>query len=420
MVISVAGRDTRYWSGPASTMIAHDVLDHLAEAVPGDGLQIYGVLDHVRELASASGQTVVISTRVLLFLAGRDQWGAAQGDVARRLELQKHGHPASLSRGRQPGVSAALPEVQLLGAEVSLPGSTGIRAGTPGSTGRGTIIAIPYWDPRPIWCRPVIYDPCPLWVYWQTPVWTPLAGGRVRHVGRREAGRGCRPSSPTCNCWRCGLSIRAIPRRSSGPRYRVWFRNNGDQADHAAVQRDAVCRQRRAARGRTCRRPACGSRRSRPATSQSVDVRLPVEVYAMGRDAAGQPGAVWHAARAGRRQPRSAGDDQGQQRRPACAGRHSAGRSGGVRRRARRGPAGRRSDRGRRRFRPRSRAGCWCIVGGQEMEAEILGWYDLGVRLTLPKMPLAGPTRGRSDRRPRRRRGRQSGEDHGRALNEPA
>ncbi|MFH1918424.1 MAG: hypothetical protein ABIP48_00860, partial [Planctomycetota bacterium] len=31
-------------------------------------------------------------------------------------------------------------------------------------------------------------------------------------------------------------------------------------------------------------------------------------------------------------------------------------------------------------------------LGGIEMEAEILGWYDLGVRLVLPALPLAGPT----------------------------
>ena len=68
VVISVAGRDTRYWSGPASTMIAHDVLDHLAEAAPGDGLQIYSVLDHVRQLGRASARSVVISTRGAPFL----------------------------------------------------------------------------------------------------------------------------------------------------------------------------------------------------------------------------------------------------------------------------------------------------------------------------------------------------------------
>ena len=31
-------------------------------------------------------------------------------------------------------------------------------------------------------------------------------------------------------------------------------------------------------------------------------------------------------------------------------------------------------------------------LGGIEMEAEILGWYDLGVRLSMPKLPLAGAT----------------------------
>jgi hypothetical protein len=31
-------------------------------------------------------------------------------------------------------------------------------------------------------------------------------------------------------------------------------------------------------------------------------------------------------------------------------------------------------------------------LGGIEMEPEILGWYDLGVHLTLPELPLAGPT----------------------------
>ncbi len=31
-------------------------------------------------------------------------------------------------------------------------------------------------------------------------------------------------------------------------------------------------------------------------------------------------------------------------------------------------------------------------LGGLELDAEILGWYDLGVRFTLPKIPLAAPT----------------------------
>ena len=31
-------------------------------------------------------------------------------------------------------------------------------------------------------------------------------------------------------------------------------------------------------------------------------------------------------------------------------------------------------------------------LGNIEMQAEIHGWYDLGVQLVLPNLPLAGPT----------------------------
>ncbi len=31
-------------------------------------------------------------------------------------------------------------------------------------------------------------------------------------------------------------------------------------------------------------------------------------------------------------------------------------------------------------------------LGGVEMEAQVLGWYDLGVRIALPKLPLAAAT----------------------------
>jgi hypothetical protein len=80
VVIGVAGRDTRYWCGPASAMITHDVLDHLADAAPWDGLQIYSVLDRVRQLGRASARTVVISTRGAPFLTGANEWDA----IARR------------------------------------------------------------------------------------------------------------------------------------------------------------------------------------------------------------------------------------------------------------------------------------------------------------------------------------------------
>lgn len=74
LAISVAGRETKHWSGPASILIAHDLLDHLAEAAPGDGLQIYSVLDHAREASHGQSRTVVISTRGAPFLTGGGRW----------------------------------------------------------------------------------------------------------------------------------------------------------------------------------------------------------------------------------------------------------------------------------------------------------------------------------------------------------
>jgi uncharacterized protein (DUF58 family) len=76
IVISVSGRETRYWAGPASTLIAHEVVDHLAEAAPGDGRQIGRVLEHVRTLGGARARSVVISTREAPVLTGADERNA--------------------------------------------------------------------------------------------------------------------------------------------------------------------------------------------------------------------------------------------------------------------------------------------------------------------------------------------------------
>ncbi len=74
LVISVAGRESKFWSGPASSILAQEVLDHLAEALPGDGLGIYAVLDQVRQFGAGKAQTLVISTRGAPFLTSGDDW----------------------------------------------------------------------------------------------------------------------------------------------------------------------------------------------------------------------------------------------------------------------------------------------------------------------------------------------------------
>lgn len=74
VVVCVAGSDNRFWSGPVSLLMAHEVHDHLASVTPGNGLRIYEVLDQVRETNRGQGRAVVISTRGAPFLTARDEW----------------------------------------------------------------------------------------------------------------------------------------------------------------------------------------------------------------------------------------------------------------------------------------------------------------------------------------------------------
>ncbi|MBX3451315.1 MAG: hypothetical protein KF777_17235 [Planctomycetaceae bacterium] len=81
------------------------------------------------------------------------------------------------------------------------------------------------YDPRPFVCRPIWVDPCPTWTYWQTPVvWQPLpvvTCGTWVDV----------PVQTVSNVDLQLLAVRFVdpghPEQDLGPRYRVWFRNNG-------------------------------------------------------------------------------------------------------------------------------------------------------------------------------------------------
>lgn len=83
---------------------------------------------------------------------------------------------------------------------------------------------VPFYDPRPFYCRPVVYQPCQPWVYYQYPVWQPLP-------------------VVTCGTWvnvqpvviQTGMDLQLLAVRfvdnghseqNLGPRYRVWVRNN--------------------------------------------------------------------------------------------------------------------------------------------------------------------------------------------------
>jgi len=245
----------------------------------------------------------------------------------------------------------------------------------------------PYWDPRPIWRRPVYCEPCPRWVYWDTPVFVVLpetpSGAWVDLKPVEVA-----PSQIDVQLVAVRFVDPGHPEEKQGPRYRVWLRNNSaepisqpfhvvllaasneklsDDLPQAGVRIDAI---------------GAGE-------IQSVDIRLPAEVYAMNRDALGRsaPFSNLHVLVDADRQL----NDIDRTNNGACltpadilpvdpvafelapatakpgdtvilAGEGLGPEPGQV----------------------------LVLVEGKELEAEIQGWYDLGVRWTVPQAAASG------------------------------
>jgi len=245
------------------------------------------------------------------------------------------------------------------------------------------------YDPRPLWCRPVVYVPAPHWVYWEVPVWRPLPAA-------------------TCGTWvdvepvvvgpKYDLQLLAIrfvdaghPDEALGPRYRVWFRNNSEQA---ITEPFDVLLFASNDGGLSAGLPQGGVRVTSIGKGevQSVDVRLPVEASVVGVDEqdppTSSPGTLQVLVDANRQVAETDEANNGAtvpredvlpvdpaafELEPSTAPVGSdvvlAGEGFGP------GPGQ-----------------VLLHLGGIEMEAEILGWYDLGVQVALPDLPLAGPT----------------------------
>jgi hypothetical protein len=345
-----------------------------------------------------------------------DQYGMIQqGDVARRLDLQKHAreqanvnHAANAERFRH-GIDADHRYVFHPNFYHGVVGPTFARNSVQfyywGPSFFTGLCWYPqwhpwvawswgyhcraYWDPRPLWCRPVIYAPCPHWVYWSVPVWTPLP-------------------EVSCGTWvdlrpvvvepaQSDLQLVAVrfvdpghPEEKQGPRYRVWFRNAGDRpvGQPFNVMLFAANDNRLVAD-----LPQAGVRVAALVAGgqQSVDIRLPVEVYAMGRDAQGKPApfSTLHVlVDANREVPEATRINNGARLAPAeilpvdpAAFELDPGA-------AKPGAEVVLAGEG---FGPEP-GQILIHVGGQELQGEILGWYDLGVRWNVPKLPIAAPT----------------------------
>lgn len=246
----------------------------------------------------------------------------------------------------------------------------------------------PVLDPRPLWCRPVRYALAPRWVYWAVPVWTPLpvvSCGTWVDVAPVAVG-------PEYDLQL--LAIRFVnaghPEEQLGPQYRVWFRNNSTRAIHMPFN---VMLFASADEGLAADSPQAGVRVTsiEAGEVQAVDIRLPIEVYSMDVDENGRPApfTTLHAlvdaardvpevyeanngAKLGREEilpvdPAAFAVEPG----TAAAGEEVVLAGEGL------GPAP---------------GQVLLVLGEIEMEAEILGWMDHGLRIALPEVPVAGAT----------------------------
>lgn len=240
-----------------------------------------------------------------------------------------------------------------------------------------------WWDPRPLWCRPIFYDPCPVWIAWDIPVWTPLP---VAVCGTWV------DVPPVVAAPAHDLQLLAVrfvdpghPDEKLGPRYRIWFRNNSNlpiTQPFNVVAFGGIGD--RLVEGL----PQAGVRVTaiEAGDTQSVDVRLPDSVFALGAKAVGFD-TLHVVVDSHREVPDAYRDNNGValprveilpvdpaafEARPMNAQPGAevilAGEGFGP------GPGQ-----------------VLVHLGGKELEGEILGWHDLGVRVALPDVALPGP-----------------------------
>jgi hypothetical protein len=188
------------------------------------------------------------------------------------------------------------------------------------------------------------------------------------------------------------LAVRFVdaghPEQKLGPRYRVWIRNNSDREVPGPFDVTVIA----ALDGPPVDGlPQAGVRVDGigPAETQAVDVRLPFEVYDLGRDSLGRPApfAMLHVIVDSHGEIDEASETNNgsivarEEILPVDPAAFSTDVdvvvSGGLVSVAGEGLG---PEPGQ----------VLLYVQGLELDAEIHGWYDLGVRIKLPALPLAG------------------------------
>ncbi len=246
----------------------------------------------------------------------------------------------------------------------------------------------PVWDPRPVYCRPVCYQPVGCWTVYDTPTFQPLP---VVSCGTWV------DVAPTPVAAGYDLQLLAVrfvdpghPEQKQGPRFRMWLRNNSSVALTTPFKVHAM-----AANGPelVSGMPDAGVQVTGigAGETQAVDLRLPFEANLIGKNESGEPAPFSNLhvlVDSFREVTETNEENNGAQidrtdilpidpslfdsdKKEAPAGSTISLAGEGL------GPE----------------AGQVLVnLNGLELQGEIEGWYDLGVRVKLPAMPLTATT----------------------------
>jgi len=245
-------------------------------------------------------------------------------------------------------------------------------------------------DPRPLICRPLVYDACPQWTARNYPAWRPLpvvASGTWVDVPAVDVPASSRDLQL--------LAVRFVdpghPQEKLGPRYRIWFRNSS-AADIVGGFNVVILASNGPPQGTGYVEAGVRVTSVEAAEIQSVDIRLPFEATTMGQGEQGAPAPFSHI------QVVVDADNEVDEVFPANNGAVLA--RGDV---LSVDPALFSAE--KTRLEPGETVAIageglgpepgkvMVFVAGVEMQAEIHGWFDLGVRVKMPPLLVTRETK---------------------------